>query len=140
MQILFVCSGNTCRSPMAAALYQSLHPDDKVGSAGLHASSGQPAARPAIQVAKKFGLDLSSHRAKQLDERALQVADWVVTMTKDQAQILRRMYPHQSERVITFADWTKTTKDIADPFGGSYALYEEVFLQMRKAFQMEGSQ
>ena len=114
MTILFLCSGNTCRSPMAIAAWRSLERcDDKpfgddvqVRSAGLAAQSAQsgkrdcvPASRHAQKVAKSWGEDLASHRAHGLSSSLLEECDFIITMTDDQARAMRNYFGYQPQQV-----------------------------------------
>ena len=87
--VLVVCSGNTCRSPMAAAyLRQALAeagaPGVRVESAGLHAVPGLPAAAEAQEAVARDGLSLAEHRSRPLDEAAVAAADLILAMTRAQ--------------------------------------------------------
>lgn len=98
MTILFICSGNTCRSPLAVAAWQSPHDpaalspqrldsvqDIAVSSAGLAAPEGAPASPNTIVIAREWGVDLSTHRARCLSEPLVRTADLICTMTSSQA-------------------------------------------------------
>lgn len=130
---LFVCSGNTCRSPMAAALLRralakrlGVQPHELeasgyvVGSAGLHAAIGDPASSGARSAMARRGIDLASHRARRIDAELLAAQDHVFVMTNRLFHELRRLAPHP-ERVRLVAD---DGGDIVDPFGGPDAEYE----------------
>src|SRR5215218_8726021 len=85
MKLLFVCTGNTCRSPLAAAIAQRLAaerglPDVEASSAGTSASNGMPASDGGLLVGMERGLDLSPHRARQLTPEIVADADMVLTM------------------------------------------------------------
>lgn len=123
--ILFVCSGNTCRSPLAAALfarYLTDIPDARfrVESAGVAARNGAPASEGAYLVGLEHGLDLGAHRARLLTPEIAARADLVLTMTQAQAERL----PHLGLRngvvwgLTTYAAGTERAADIQDPFGG----------------------
>ena len=98
--ILFVCSGNTCRSPLAAALaaarWEGRPP---CASAGLDAVPGCPATAESCDQARDRGLDLSRHRSRPLDAALLLGADWVLLMTPDQLARFRARFPGHAGRV-----------------------------------------
>jgi protein-tyrosine phosphatase len=106
MTILFVCSGNTCRSPLAVAAWSRLAGTDagiidgaNVVSAGAFASEGAPASRHAVAVALDWGYDLSAHRARQLRDEEVKRADLICTMTQSQADVLRDRYPGDAAKI-----------------------------------------
>src|SRR5699024_8100987 len=92
MNILFVCTGNTCRSPMAAALLKDKMPNINVQSAGIFASVGNRANKNAIKVLQERNIDFT-HKAQQVTEELLQWANLVLTMTIQHKQSLIIQYP-----------------------------------------------
>lgn len=130
-QVLFVCAGNTCRSPLAAALLRrALGPESgvRVESAGVVAVPGSPATRHAQDVAQRSGLDLSEHRARRLDDPLLVTSDLILTMDSYELEVIRQRVPGASERLSLLSDYAReraTGEGIPDPFGGSLEAYEE---------------
>ena len=125
ISILFVCTGNTCRSSMAEGLAREIlaGPDHgrkkwQVASAGTHARLGDPAAGPAIQVMAESGVDLSGHRAQSIQPSLIEAADYIFTMTAAQEEHLASLFPAAAEKIFTLAEW-----DIADPYAGTLEDY-----------------
>ncbi|WP_419845337.1 hypothetical protein [Candidatus Poriferisocius sp.] len=83
IKVLFVCTGNICRSPMAEVLFAHMAPDAEVSSAGTMDWSGQPAHEYAIAAMAERGLDLSAHRSRRLSEYLVDESDLIVAMTRN---------------------------------------------------------
>ena len=115
--ILFVCTGNTCRSPMACALARAAGVDAQ--SAGLHANPGAPASPRAIRAARLYGADLTGHKARMLDETMMRDAEEVWVMTEAHEAVLNMMFPEYSRKVSVL--WPP----IPDPFGRGERAYEK---------------
>ncbi len=115
--ILFVCTGNTCRSPMACALAQAAGVDAQ--SAGIRACDGAPASPLAIRAAKLHGADLTGHQARTLDEAMMREAEEVWVMTEGHEAALNMMFPEYSRKVSVL--WPP----IPDPYGGDERTYEK---------------
>ncbi|NLS45687.1 MAG: low molecular weight protein arginine phosphatase [Firmicutes bacterium] len=143
--IILVCTGNTCRSPMAEAmLKQALEEvigdqakDIKVGSAGVAAFHGDPASHYAKTVMEKRGLDISNHRAQHVSPGLLSDADLVLTMTTMQKEELQRKYPAFKSKFNTLIEFAGLEQelgvDIGDPFGCSPKAYQSSADQISKA-------
>jgi len=136
-KVLFVCSGNTCRSPLAEAFARHYlgHTGDAgwtVASAGLSAATGSSASALAVTVAGEFGLDLSGHRARQLTGEMLDSADLVLAMTAGHKARLLEQKPHLAGKVYLVKEYISgMSEDVADPFGGDLAVYRAVALELK---------
>lgn len=135
MNILFVCTGNTCRSPMAAALLKEKHPQASVKSAGIFAQNNEPASDQAIAVMQEKDIILD-HNAQTVTEQLLEWAELVLTMTETHKQSLRNLFPNYQGNIYTLVEYTgnrqKVAGDIADPFGGDLAVYRHTAQQIEE--------
>ncbi|HDR7795517.1 TPA: low molecular weight protein arginine phosphatase [Bacillus luti] len=135
-RVLFVCTGNTCRSPMAEALLRH-HGEGKfeVQSAGVFAYPGSDASVYAKEALIEKGIVID-HASKQINEMLLDWADTVVTMTENHKEIVIGHYPNSEEKVYTLYGLTEgVRKDISDPFGGSLSIYKETLNEMEGLIQ-----
>lgn len=92
VKVLFVCTGNTCRSPMAEGILKHGCECCDVLSAGIHAPDGSPASENAARVMQQRGVDISGHRAATVTASVMQEADVVLTMTGAHKQALQQMF------------------------------------------------
>jgi len=137
-RILFVCTGNTCRSPMAEAIFRQLvqsrsGEDWQVSSAGLHALDGSPATSEAVAVLKELGLDISGHSARLLTEELVEDADLILTMTAAHKQSIQQRFPAAADRVFTVKEFAGEVDhlDIPDPFGQGIAAYRAAAAELK---------
>ena len=103
-RILFVCTGNTCRSPLAQALLKHKRPDLEVKSAGVCALSGMSASEGTIEVLSKKGI-LFNHSSQQIDEKMLQWADLVLTLTESHKRKVSKQFPTFVDKLYTLKEY-----------------------------------
>ncbi len=132
MNILFVCTGNTCRSPMAELYCRSRCADADFFSAGLAATLGGKISAPAAAVMAENGIDAAGFRSTPLSREKLAAADLVVPMTASHAAAIIRGYPECAAKIRRLGDFADGT-DIRDPFGGDVPIYRATFAQMKIA-------
>lgn len=122
--ILVVCVGNICRSPIAAALLIDKFPQKNIDSAGLSAVVGHSADAKAQEVMKADGLDMSDHIAKQIDEELVVTADLILTMSTNQTKWIESRWPHCRGKTFRIGHWID--KDIMDPYQHEKSVFETV--------------
>lgn len=137
--VLFVCTANVCRSPMAAALFRAqlrkVRPDWQdwiVDSAGTWADDGEPASRNSVQVMGQRGLDISDHRSRTVNESMLRKYDLILTMGPGHKEALQVEFPTIANRVYLLSEMDGTMNPISDPYGGPVEAYEETAIKMEK--------
>ncbi len=127
--ILFVCSANQCRSPMAEALFKSILDDMGVGaswrveSAGVWAYPGEQATSSARRVMRERGLDIESHRSQPVTAALMAQFDLHLVMEGRHAEVLRSQFPAYADRVHLFSALVGGTDDIGDPVTGTLDTY-----------------
>ncbi|WP_288776151.1 low molecular weight protein-tyrosine-phosphatase [uncultured Psychrobacter sp.] len=112
--ILVVCVGNICRSPMAEALLKQRFPKKNIDSAGVGALVGHSADPAAIKIMQEQDIDITRHIAKQIDEKLAHKADLIFTMSDSQNKWIEERWPFCRGKTFKLGHWSGN--DIADPY------------------------
>ncbi len=140
--ILFVCTGNVCRSPMAEGIFRYVmkgRRDIQVLSAGIGAMDGQAPSAHAVRAVKELGIDISRQRSRMLTPELVQQADYIFGMTHSHVDTVFLLYPQAAEKTFLLREFDDTLdifeKDISDPIGGSYDVYLNCRDQIEQGIQ-----
>ncbi|MFC1477306.1 low molecular weight protein arginine phosphatase [candidate division KSB1 bacterium] len=133
--ILFVCTGNICRSPMAEGILKvkAEELDIEVASAGTHAYDGLPASGPAVDFAENLGIDISGHSSRRLSGDMLKKADLVLVMAYEHLDFVGDNYPEFMNKVFLLREFGRESDaaedpEVHDPVGGNERNYKECIL------------
>lgn len=126
--VLVVCTGNICRSPMAEYILKSHFNDSDdifIHSAGTHALVSHPADPSVIDLMLTKGMDLSAHRARQLTKELIFSSDLILTMSLDQQKYIEKCFPNACGKVFRVGKWSEF--DVMDPYKRPLVIFEQVY-------------
>lgn len=141
MHVLFVCTGNTCRSPIAEAIARRLASDRGLtdlafGSAGTAAWDGAPASDGALLVAMEREVDLSSHRARLLTRELVASSDLILAMGPHHLERIEALGGQGKAHLLSaYASRGRSDRSISDPFGGDLDIYRSAFDELDREVQ-----
>ncbi len=129
--VVFICTGNVCRSPMAEGLYRHLTKSDdniRIGSAGISAFDGQAASQYSVDVMNQENIDISDHDSRMLTTEIVEQASHIFGMTRTHRDAVQMMFPEAREKVFVLREFLVGADadfdlDVSDPIGGSLDEY-----------------
>lgn len=129
MKIVFICTGNTCRSPMAEGFLKQIAENNndsslEVVSRGIAANEGCPASKFSIEAAKEYGVDISKHVSCQLTVDDVNDADLILTVTSEHCVFLKNELKKMAHKIFFVGEYVECD-DIADPYGGNLETYQK---------------
>ncbi len=130
-KLIFVCTGNTCRSPMAEGLLRDQLPADcgwEISSAGVCAANGWPASENAIEAMHELGIDISGLTSQTLTPKLIEEADLLITMTQGHRNAILQGSPESEGKVFLLKSFgiAQSSADIYDPVGEALGIYRRV--------------
>jgi protein-tyrosine-phosphatase len=139
--VVFVCTANICRSPVAEVLFadwlrrRAIAGDWRVSSAGTWAEEDAPASIYSSEILAERGLDLKQHRSRRVDRQMVEAADLLLCMTGSQREALQAEFPDLADRIHLLSAMAGPDYDIFDPYGGPREGYVAMVSELQQLLE-----
>lgn len=124
MRVVFVCTGNTCRSPMAEGILKNMREDFEVISRGLYVPEETGASFNSIKAMEDMDIDISDHKSKQLTVGDAEDADVIITMTSPHKNTILSSCPQFKGKTFTLSEFAGEEGEVSDPYGMDFSAYK----------------
>lgn len=135
MKVLFVCTANVCRSPIAAEIFNKLSNGLEVtaDSAGIAIIPGSLATEKSVNIIKeKLNIDINDREAKEINLKKLEKADIVLAMTSYSRDFIKEKFPTFKNKVYTICEYAGVNGEVTDPFGSSVGVYQKTYKELEE--------
>ncbi|WP_332095925.1 protein tyrosine phosphatase [Klebsiella pneumoniae] len=130
--ILVICTGNICRSPLGERLLRNKLPKKVINSAGTSAMVDHPADKSAIKIAEENGISLEGHKGRQLTREMIRQHELILVMEQYHIEHITRLYPESRGKILLYGHWINQ-KEIPDPYRKSEEAFVSVFKMLELA-------
>lgn len=133
MRVLFVCTSNTCRSPIAEQIFNKLNNNVNLSakSAGITIVPGSLITENSVRlVREELNVDIANREAIQLNDNMVKNADIILTMTNYGRDFIRSNYPSYKNKIFSICEYAGVTDEIIDPYGGTISVYKKMYKEL----------